>query len=75
MFNATDDTTDDDIREACKDCVFLQCWPHLARKVGQHAFKTETGKEFFFQFINAAHMACSEQHFELLCDVGLEVAK
>ena len=33
MANATDETTDEDIEHACRDCVFLQCWPHLVRKV------------------------------------------
>ena len=33
MWNATNETFDDDIELACQDTVVLQCWPHLVRKV------------------------------------------
>ena len=33
MWNATNETFDDDIELACQDTVLLQCWPHLVRKV------------------------------------------
>ena len=36
MFNATNDCDDEAIVEACKDLVYLQCWPHIVRKVCLH---------------------------------------
>ena len=35
MFNATNDCDDEDIIEACENLVYLQCWPHLIRKVSR----------------------------------------
>ncbi len=33
MFNALGNCEDAHIVEACKDLVYLQCWPHIAREV------------------------------------------
>ena len=33
MFNATNDCDDEAIVAACKELVYLQCWPHIVRKV------------------------------------------
>jgi len=89
MFNAKGECDDADIRAACKDLVFIQCWPHICRKVqimagasgdwclqvAQKKYVTPEGKEWFIRITQALHGCRTEEQFERMSKVGMKLAR
>ena len=88
MFNSTGECTVPAIVRACENLVYLQCWPHLCRKV-THArahradkrvqltamkYASEEGREWIKGMVHWMHLTRSETHFDYMATVGHGVA-
>ena len=75
MFNARGCSEDEGIQAACDGMVFLQCWPHICRKLHAQKYHSLEGKEWVKRIVDALHGARTEEQFERMAKVGMALAR
>lgn len=73
MFNASGESHDEDIIDACANLVYLQCWPHISRNITKRSFNSEAGEAHFKEWLTMMHVARTENHFDVMAAVGKEL--